>query len=168
MLTSRPSTPSTLASIRASSPNSSTLLPAIETIVVTLFARSHAKSFSKKDSMPGPCKPMELSMPLGVSAIRGVARPERGSIMMLLVTTAPSVDTSPNCASSLPAAAQPDAVRVGAESCSDPRLVVKSTDISDHLAVARQTHHLAQCVRHPSEHDRRGRPDHPHKSETSV
>ena len=116
MFTSSPSTPSTFARIRASSPNSSTLLPAIETMVVTLFARNHAKSFSKKDSMPGPCKPIELSMPLGVSAIRGVALPERGAIMMLLVTTAPSVDTSPNCASSLPAAAQPDAVRVGAES----------------------------------------------------
>ena len=116
MFTSNPSTPSTLARIRASSPNSSTLLPAIETMVVTLFARSHAKSFSKKESMPGPCKPMELSMPLGVSAMRGVARPDRGAIMMLLVTTAPSVETSPNCASSLPAAAQPDAVNVGAAS----------------------------------------------------
>ena len=39
--------------------------------------------------MPGPCSPMELSMPLGVSAIRGVGRPERGLSMMLLVTTAP-------------------------------------------------------------------------------
>ena len=53
--------------------------------------------------------------------------------MMLLVTTAPSVETSPNCASSLPAAAQPDAVRVGAESWSDPRLVVKSALIDHRL-----------------------------------
>ena len=28
--------------------------------------------------MPGPCRPIELSMPLGVSAMRGVGRPERG------------------------------------------------------------------------------------------
>ena len=27
-------------------------------------------------SMPGPCRPIELSMPLGVSAMRGVGRPD--------------------------------------------------------------------------------------------
>ena len=37
--------------------------------------------------MPGPCRPIELSMPLGVSAIRGVGRPDRGRIMIDLVTT---------------------------------------------------------------------------------
>ena len=72
-------------------------------------------------------------MPLGVSAIRGVARPERGSSMMLLVTTAPSVDTSPNCDNSLPAAAQPDAVRVGEESWREPRLVERLTLIDYRL-----------------------------------
>ena len=40
--------------------------------------------------MPGPCRPIELSMPLGVSAIRGVGRPDRGRSMIDLVTTAPS------------------------------------------------------------------------------
>ena len=40
-----------------------------------------------KASMPGPCRPIELSMPLGVSAIRGVGRPDRGCSMIDLVTT---------------------------------------------------------------------------------
>ncbi len=41
--------------------------------------------------MPGPCRPIEFSMPLGVSAIRGVGRPDRGASMTDLVTTAPSL-----------------------------------------------------------------------------
>jgi hypothetical protein len=34
---------------------------------------------------------MEFNIPLGVSAMRGVARPDRGASMMLLVTIAPIV-----------------------------------------------------------------------------
>ena len=52
-------------------------------------------------------------MPLGVSAIRGVGRPDRGFSMIDLVTTAPSSVTSKNWSSSRPAAAQPDAVSTG-------------------------------------------------------
>ena len=44
--------------------------------------------------MPGPCRPIELSIPLGVSAIRGVGRPARGATMTDLVTIAPSLATS--------------------------------------------------------------------------
>jgi hypothetical protein len=39
-------------------------------------------SFAKKASIPGPWSPIELSMPLGVSAILGVARPARGFVMI--------------------------------------------------------------------------------------
>ena len=39
---------------------------------------------SMNASMPGPCSPMELSIPLGVSAMRGVGRPERGCSMIAL------------------------------------------------------------------------------------
>ena len=39
---------------------------------------------------------MELSIPLGVSAIRGVARPDRGLTEIDLVTTAPSSSKSKN------------------------------------------------------------------------
>ena len=66
-------------------------LPAIETTARAPCSSSHGRSLSRKASMPGPCRPIELSMPLGVSAIRGVGRPERGLRMMDLVTTAPSV-----------------------------------------------------------------------------
>ena len=52
--------------------------------------------------MPGPCRPIELSIPLGVSAIRGVARPERALSMIDLVTTPPSCVTSKNWSSSGP------------------------------------------------------------------
>jgi hypothetical protein len=54
-----------------------------------------------KDEMPGPCNPMELSMPLGVSDIRGVARPGAGLTMMLFVTTAPIAVMSTNASSSV-------------------------------------------------------------------
>ncbi len=63
--------------------------------------------------MPGPCRPIEFSMPLGVSAIRGVGRPDRGPSITDLVTMAPILDTSMNWASSRPAPAHPDAVMMG-------------------------------------------------------
>ena len=74
---------------------------------------SQARSFSTNSSMPGPCRPIELSIPLGVSAMRGVARPDRGLSMIDLVTTPPSSVTSKNWSSSRPAAAQPLAVKTG-------------------------------------------------------
>ena len=42
-----------------------------------------------KASMPGPCKPIEFNMPLGVSAIRGVGRPFLALDITDLVTTPP-------------------------------------------------------------------------------
>ena len=57
--------------------------------------------------MPGPCRPIELSMPLGVSAIRGVGRPERGRSCTDLVTTAPIAVRSTNGSSSRPKAEHP-------------------------------------------------------------
>ncbi len=63
--------------------------------------------------MPGPWRPIELSIPEAVSAIRGVARPERGSRITVLVTKAPSSETGKNRSSSLPFAAQPEAVITG-------------------------------------------------------
>ncbi len=66
-----------------------------------------------KASIPGPCSPIELSMPLGVSDMRGVARPARGFSMMLLVTIAPSSVISKKASNSRPAAAHPLAVKTG-------------------------------------------------------
>ncbi len=80
--------------------------------------------------MPGPCSPIEFSMPLGVSAIRGVGRPDRGLSMTDLVTIAPILDTSMNWASSRPAPAHPDAVMIGLGSSTWPSLVRRSTGMS--------------------------------------
>jgi len=56
---------------------------------------------------------MEFNIPLGVSAIRGVARPERGFKAMDLVTTAPISLNGKNCDNSFPELAQPLAVNMG-------------------------------------------------------
>src|SRR5271165_5896843 len=69
-------------------------------------------------------------MPLGVSAIRGVGLPDRGASMTDLVTIAPILDTSTNCASSRPAPAQPDAVMIGLGSSTCPSLVRRSTPMA--------------------------------------
>ncbi len=69
---------------------------------------------------------MVLSIPLGVSAIRGDGRPARGSNMTDLVVTAPISATSKNCASSRPDPAHPAAVTTGLGSVRDPSLVLRS------------------------------------------
>ena len=76
--------------------------------------------------MPGPCKPIELSMPLGVSAMRGVGRPARGLIIIDLVTTAPIDLKSKNCDNSFPELAQPLAVNSGVGNQASANLVEKS------------------------------------------
>src|SRR5215470_8216047 len=113
MFTSTAVTPAASDSRAASSAYSSTMLPAIDTTARAPRESSHGRSRCKKASMPGPCSPIALSMPLGVSAIRGVGRPARGASITDLVTIAPILETSKNCASSRPAPAHPDAVRIG-------------------------------------------------------
>ena len=123
MLTSTPTTAPNaglLASRSATSPNSSAVLPAIETSTRAPTEASQARSFSTKASMPGPWRPIELSMPDAVSAIRGVPRPERGAAMTVLVTKAPSSETGKKRCSSWPLAAQPDAVITGLGSAHRP------------------------------------------------
>ncbi|CAB4703037.1 unannotated protein [freshwater metagenome] len=88
--------PLTARNLLAKTPYSSTLSPAMETITLALLATSQGISFSRKTSMPGPCNPIELSMPLGVSAIRGVGRPNLGLLIIDFVTTAPISDRSKN------------------------------------------------------------------------
>src|SRR4051794_8528791 len=78
-------------------------------------------------SMPGLGSPREWSMPLGVSATRGVARPARGPSWIDFVTTPPIAVRSLNAASSLPAAAQPDAVNTGSGTTRRPSSAVMST-----------------------------------------
>src|SRR5215469_15856209 len=113
MLTSIAVTPAASDTRAASSAYSATVLPAIETTARAPRDSSQGRSRCRKASMPGPCRPIELSMPLGVSAIRGVGRPARGPSMTDLVTKAPILETSMNWASSRPAPAHPEAVMIG-------------------------------------------------------
>src|SRR3954462_15376102 len=76
--------------------------------------------------MPGPCTPIELSTPLGVSAIRGVGRPLRGCSWIDFVTTPPIAPRSLYGASSRPAAAQPEAVNTGSSNTAPARSIVMS------------------------------------------
>jgi hypothetical protein len=76
--------------------------------------------------MPGPCNPIEFNMPLGVSAILGVALPARGLVMIDFVTIAPMSRKSKNCANSFPELAHPLAVKIGAGNQAFPRVVEKS------------------------------------------
>src|SRR3954452_12246754 len=85
----------------------------MDTTARTPLSASQARSRSRNASIPGPCNPMELSIPLGVSAIRGVGRPLRGWSWIDFVTTPPMAVRSLYGASSRPAAAQPDAVKTG-------------------------------------------------------
>src|SRR5690242_11622759 len=127
MLTSTAVTPEASDSRAASSAYSSTLPPAIDTTARAPRDSSQGRSRCRNASMPGPCRPIELSMPLGVSAIRGAGRPARGASITDLVTMAPILATSKNWASSRPAPAHPDAVRMGLGSSTWPSRVRRST-----------------------------------------
>ena len=145
----------------ATSPNSSAVLPAIETSTRAPTDSSHGRSSAAKASMPGPCRPMELSMPDAVSAIRGVPRPERGSRITVLVTNAPSSETGKNRCSSRPLAAHPDAVITGLGSVTPARVVARSTISGPPPAVRRgRRPGPGRCRprRRPSAPGRRGTP----------
>ena len=94
MFTSTAVTPDASERRPASSANSPTVPPAIDTTARAPLDSSQGRSRCRNASMPGPCRPIELSIPLGVSAIRGVGRPARGATMTDLVTIAPSLATS--------------------------------------------------------------------------
>ena len=75
MFTSTAEIPEADRNFRARVAYSSIVSPAIETITRDFCSRSHGTSCARKASIPGPCRPIELSIPDGVSAIRGVGRP---------------------------------------------------------------------------------------------
>ena len=129
MLTSIAVTPAESDRRAASSAYSSTVPPAIETTARAPLDSSHGRSRCRNASMPGPCRPIEFSIPLGVSAIRGVGLPARAASITDLVTTAPILETSKNCASSRPEPAHPDAVRIGFGSSAWPSRARRSVAI---------------------------------------
>ena len=163
IFTSSAAIPGSWRSRLASAEYSSTVPPAIDTTAGMPRSRNQARSLAMNASTPGPCNPMELSIPEGVSAMRGVARPDRGFIMMLLVTTPPMAVRSKKGSSSRPAAAQPLAVNTGAAKRATPSEVEIST-ISVPLAVVRRRCPPARCPRQPSARGHRRRPAPPHRS----
>ena len=102
MLISMAATPSASDRIRAISAYSSTVEPQMLTMT-TARRRRRAGSFpATKARTPMPCRPMALSMPLGVSTMRGGACPSRASRNSPLTATAPSADRSTRSAYSTP------------------------------------------------------------------
>ena len=94
---------------------SSALCPLTFTItgVLGALSASHARSRVTNASTPGFCRPIEFSMPLAVSAMRGLALPAHGSSETPLVTIAPRRARSTKSANSRPEANVPDAVITG-------------------------------------------------------
>ena len=129
MLTSTALRPETDLNLRASVAYSSIVSPAIETITRAFCSSSQGTSLARKESIPGPCNPIELSIPDGVSAMRGVGRPWRGLVITDLVTTAPISFNAKNWASSLPLLAHPLAVNMGEGNQALPSVVDISTGI---------------------------------------
>ena len=75
MFTSTALIPEIDRNLRARVEYSSIVSPAIETITRAFCSSNQGTSLARKASIPGPCSPIELSIPEGVSAIRGVGRP---------------------------------------------------------------------------------------------
>jgi hypothetical protein len=91
---------------------------------------------------------MLLSIPEGVSAMRGVGRPCRGFDITDLVTTAPISFKSKNWESSLPELAQPLAVKMGVGNQAEPKVVEKSNVVIDAPQVLDQLNPIAPRI-HP-------------------
>ena len=89
MFTSIALIPDTERNFRARVEYSSTVSPAMETIIRAFCSVRYGISLARNASIPGPCKPIELSIPLGVSAIRGVGRPGLTFDITDLVTMPP-------------------------------------------------------------------------------
>ena len=109
---------------------SSMLWPETFTMEGTPWALIHGRSTSHRCLTPGFCRPMELSMPLGVSAMRGESLPSHPLSETPLVVTAPMRDTSTKSEYSRPAANVPDASVTGLGMTSPPRLTSRFSDIT--------------------------------------
>src|SRR5579875_194895 len=129
-LTSIAVTPAASDSLAARPAYSRTNRPAMETTARAPRDSSQGRSRCRNASMPGPCRPTEFSIPLGVSASRGDGLPVRGSAMIDLLISAPILAASMKWASSRPAPAQPDAASTGFGSSARPSLVRRSTGMA--------------------------------------
>ena len=82
-------TPSKPSSRRAMATNSARLCPAMLTIIGVPSPARYGKWCAMNASMPSLSKPIELSMPAGVSTVRQGALPIRGSGVIVLGRMAP-------------------------------------------------------------------------------
>ncbi len=119
-------TASSAASRSATRANSSALRPTTLTATRAPASRRNWRSVLQNCSTPGFWRPMALSIPDGVSAIRGVGRPRRGSRLTDLVTTPPMPARSRKAAISRPKPKQPDAARTGVASGTPHRSTASS------------------------------------------
>ena len=79
MLISRPATPGAPSRIRVTSAYSSTVSPQTLTSTTVSKRRRRGRTSLTKFRTPTPCRPIALSRPDGVSAMRGSGHPSRGS-----------------------------------------------------------------------------------------
>jgi hypothetical protein len=113
--------------LSATRTNSSTVFPAIEAITVTPRLISHGRSSLMKFSTPLFWIPIALSIPDGVSHMRGVGFPFHGTSVMDLTMIPPRRVMSMNAAPSRPAPKVPDATRTGLSRLRAPSFVERST-----------------------------------------
>ena len=92
---------------------SSSEWPHTFTIILAFFSCRKARSRWINVSIPGFCNPIALSIPLFVSAIRGVGFPAHGTLATPFVVTAPSFSRSTNSLYSIPEPNVPEAVVTG-------------------------------------------------------
>jgi len=102
MLASKAATPGAPSSLRATSAYSSQVRPTTLTMTGTPRRASQGRSSASRRSTPGFSSPMELSIPAGVSTVRGGGFPGQGSRDVPFTTTAPRAVRSTRSAYSRP------------------------------------------------------------------
>ncbi len=113
MFSSSPLTPGTPSKRAASSPNSSTVSPAMLTITGVCHVAHIGATSRTSASTPTFWRPIVFSIPDGVSAMRVWGLPARGLSVVPLLTIAPSRWMSNTFAASSPLLKVPDAVITG-------------------------------------------------------
>jgi hypothetical protein len=94
MFSSSAAMPGSVSRRAASAAKSSGLCPAMLMITGARSVRSSGRYVAMYASMPGFSSPMEFRRPPGVSTRRRGALPARGSVVIVLTTTAPRRETS--------------------------------------------------------------------------
>ena len=105
---------------------SSTVLPETLAIILVSYRRRNGICSSMKRSMPGFCRPTQLRIPCGVSAMRGAGLPRRSVGVRPFTPMPPSWDRSKNSPYSWPKPKVPDAVVIGFFSSTPQKFTLKS------------------------------------------